>query len=342
MFGSIRLPEESKAPDTSAYALAYAAAGMKVFLVKADKTTITDYEFRLFHGKDDATTDPELIKKWWGKFPFAEIGYAVPPEIIVLDVEARGYRDFEAREGKPTSLIETPQASSPSGGVHLYFDTTGRRYRNRVKFAPEMDTRTGGGYVVLPSPGNGRHWLKPLTTPMLPAPSWIPEDIERPFAPGEQKPFAGENAYGRMLLEKACYDIIQAPYGSQETTCHNMCYWVGGIIAGGYLDYEPTVAVLIETSGQMHAYRGPWTNVARRVRDSVARGMKEPWDGLEDNWQIPDELLTPEQLAGVRLIQTMLSGEAVAQLDQEEDPPLASPIVRPVIQTLKRRSYGRV
>ena len=40
--------------------------------------------------------------------------------------------------------------------------------------APGIDTRTEGGYVVLPLPGNGREPLRPLIgATLLPAPAWL-------------------------------------------------------------------------------------------------------------------------------------------------------------------------
>jgi Bifunctional DNA primase/polymerase, N-terminal len=73
-----------------------------------------------------------------------------------------------------------PQASTPSGGLHLIYRAS-KAYRN---LAPALvgtgiDTRTAGGYIVLSGPGNGREWIRNLIgadgvmRPLAPAPSWL-------------------------------------------------------------------------------------------------------------------------------------------------------------------------
>ena len=72
-----------------------------------------------------------------------------------------------------------------------------------------LDVRIGGlGYVIAPSPGNGRHWIQPLlSTPLMEAPQWLLERLRRPPEPepGEAKPFVGEtSARAQEALERAC------------------------------------------------------------------------------------------------------------------------------------------
>lgn len=89
--------------------------------------------------------------------------------IIVIDAEGSGtpsgvdvLDDWEAWVGgwplTPTDRI----ASTPSGGVHRYYEyVSGVRSRNRV--LPGVDIKSDGGYVVIPtgreSGEDGRRWL---------------------------------------------------------------------------------------------------------------------------------------------------------------------------------------
>ena len=215
-----------------AWALAYAAAGLPVFPVKANKEPIWDPGLGLEHGFKDATLDPELIRRRWEKYPFADIGCAIPPSIVVLDLDRGdgedGFRDFLTRAGQATDKIETPQASSVSGGVHLYLDANGRRFRNKIHFdGTAMDVRTD--CITLPSPRSGREWLKPLSLPMLPAPDWIPEDTVKERPPGERREVAGETPYAVAARESACSNIANAPNKEQGDTLRRECYSIGGL-----------------------------------------------------------------------------------------------------------------
>ena len=164
-------PPASDAPID--WALAYAAAGMRVFPVSANKKPLTK------HGVKDATTDEAQIRAWWTSQPHADVAWAVPAEIVVVaDLDCKrgddGFKDFIAHEGAHPDDVMTPQASTPTGGRHLVYEANGAIYRNNVRLnGSAIDLRTDGGYIVLPGPGNGRAWLKPLATPLAPAPRWI-------------------------------------------------------------------------------------------------------------------------------------------------------------------------
>jgi hypothetical protein len=153
-----------------------------VFPVRADKTPLTP------HGLKDATINPPSIVSWWRLYPFADIGWALPPSIVVIDIDRKqggdGYRDFERLAGVPVDAFESPQATTPSGGSHLFCTTNSSGYRNGVRIAGAgIDLRAYGGYVVLPSPGNGRAWVKTLSIPFAAVPAWIPAASERSIQP---------------------------------------------------------------------------------------------------------------------------------------------------------------
>ena len=83
------------------WALAYAAAGMAVFPLKADGSPLTERGFK------QASTDAEQIQRWWKRWPHAEIGWAVPAGVVVVDLdEKNGKRGLGSRRkrSKPLSL----------------------------------------------------------------------------------------------------------------------------------------------------------------------------------------------------------------------------------------------
>jgi hypothetical protein len=257
-------------------ALAYAGAGMAVFPVGANKKPLTE------HGVKDATTDPDQIRAWWKRWPHAEIGRAVPSGVVVVDLDrkagADGLRDFFEHEGIEPDAFETPIAVTPSGGRHLVFNAKGAPYRNGVRVnGSAVDLRTIGGYIVLPRSSNGRWWLKPLSTPLAPAPSWLP--VKPPDAPaGEAKPFAGEASADALdALKRACHAIETAANGAQETTLNNHAFHIGRRIGAGQLDAGAAIAALSGAAARMPVHRGPWRDLDAKVAHAVEDGMNEPW-----------------------------------------------------------------
>ena len=140
--------------------LRYAAVGMGLFPVNARGVPLTP------HGFKDASSDPEVIEAWRSKRAHCEFGWALPADIIAVDLDMKhgknGFRDFKDRTGCDPCDVATPQATTPSGGMHLFYKAT-KPYKNAVAIGGTgIDTRTEGGYVVVPLAGNGREWLARL------------------------------------------------------------------------------------------------------------------------------------------------------------------------------------
>lgn len=135
--------------DILAAALAYAELGWHVFpCVPGGKTPLTK------RGLLDATTDPERIRQWWAQWPTANVAINCgASNLAVIDLDMKngvdGTENWRAwckeRGVKPNG---TTQASTPSGGTHLYY--YGRIRSTSSKIAPGVDSRGDGGYVVAP------------------------------------------------------------------------------------------------------------------------------------------------------------------------------------------------
>jgi Bifunctional DNA primase/polymerase, N-terminal len=287
--------------DTAlAWALAYAAAKMAVFPVGANGVPALS-RAEGGRGFKDATTDPDQIKIWWKRWPHAEIAWAVPAGVVVVDLDVkkgkRGLKDFFDREKIEPDAVETPIAVTPSGGRHLVFDDLGNPYRNDVAIGGTgIDLRSAGlGYIVLARKGNGRFWLKPLTTPLAPAPAWLP--VKPPDRPaGEVKPFSGEASPNALeALDAACTAILSAPCGAQERTLNSRCFLIGRRVGAGQLNAEAAIATLSAAAAHMTAHRGPWHGLDSKVRRAVEHGMLEPWRDNEPR----DEPLTFNGVMGL-------------------------------------------
>jgi hypothetical protein len=129
------------------YALAYAALGMRIFPVSARKIPLIKW-------KEGATTDPEIIREWWGANgkKHAEIGWAIGPDIVALDGDTshgqHGVADLERLLGVALDMLATPIATTPPGGRHFFFASGGKTYTNaRIKGAAVDVKGCGAGYV---------------------------------------------------------------------------------------------------------------------------------------------------------------------------------------------------
>jgi hypothetical protein len=134
--------------DMIADALELAAAGWEVFPCKwtgpAAKAPLT------VNGHHDATTNPDKIKAWWGKWPKAMIGAPVPESLLVIDIDPRNGGRLGALESLSGPLPATLTAWSGrnDGGQHLYYlRPVGALTSTRL---PEGIDLKANGYCIVP------------------------------------------------------------------------------------------------------------------------------------------------------------------------------------------------
>lgn len=144
-----------------------------------------------------ATTDAEIIRAAWARWPEANIGIPCGAAIKawVLDVDRKGGGDDELRdlEAKNGDLPRTPRSLTGGGGFQLLFaKSAGLIVENRVRVAPGIDTRADRGLIVVaPSlHASGRRYVwdvdaHPTETPIAEAPPWLLELVAE--KPGERK-----------------------------------------------------------------------------------------------------------------------------------------------------------
>jgi len=159
-------------------ALHYAALGYPVFPCHADKKPATT------HGHNDAVTDPEQIRKWWGQNPAHNVGLSAADVLVVdLDGEDHPWLQYSWPAGTPTSR-------TPRGGWHFYFRRPlGKQWKcSAGLLAPAVDIRTSGGYLV-EFPSTTEHgayrWVEALRPhELLPAPPlWLVSVLDHHYPP---------------------------------------------------------------------------------------------------------------------------------------------------------------
>jgi hypothetical protein len=101
-----------------------------------------------------ATTDEAVIWAWWARWPNANIGVLTGADsnLTVLDVDgdegAATLNNFEINTDGCGELPPTPRVKTGGRGGHQHYFQHFPGLRNLVKFAPGLDIRNDGGYVV--------------------------------------------------------------------------------------------------------------------------------------------------------------------------------------------------
>ena len=126
-----------------AAALDLARRGARVFpCLPRGKTPLTP------HGCLDATADAATIRRWWTRWPGANVGLATGSGLLALDVDPRHSGD--ASLAALQALPATREALTGGGGRHLFFRAAGAVRCSAGRLGPGLDVRCEGGYIVAP------------------------------------------------------------------------------------------------------------------------------------------------------------------------------------------------
>ncbi len=132
--------------STLDHALSVAALGYKIFPAKLDKTPfVRDWE-------NAATQDEAQIRKWWRKWPDANIAAAVGASgICVIDVDVKNGKDGINSFQELVARVKVPKTRTvrtPSGGGHIHL--SGRTASSIEQLGSGIDIKSVGGYVLMP------------------------------------------------------------------------------------------------------------------------------------------------------------------------------------------------
>ena len=235
-----------------------------------------------------------MIAQWWTRWPGADPAWAVPHEFVVVDLDMKdgrnGLRDFLDLERLAADDIETPQALSPTGGRHLIYDANGVRFKNSAGLkhgSGGIDTRTAGGFIVLPAGQNGREWIKPLSVPVAPAPTWLkalaeaePERAVAKTAAVAAAVSQAARAYSRAAFEGEVAEVRGATQGTRNETLNKAALKLGHHVAAGSLD-EGDVRAALEAAADANGLTkdtkgGGLRGVLRTIESGLRAGMRDP------------------------------------------------------------------
>ncbi|WP_020411036.1 bifunctional DNA primase/polymerase [Jongsikchunia kroppenstedtii] len=202
-------------------AIQYAESGWPVLpLQVGDKKPYGGFRWR-----EEASTDPDLIRRWWADGKPHNIGIAVPRWYLVLDVDPRngGNGTYYRLAAELGSLPDTWIAQTRDGGLHVWFRTDLPPEQIRGALGPGVDVKKSGGYVVAPPSrieaetpgGTGQYrWLDSGEVGILPA-RWVTA-VRRPVRPTRATLPAAGPAEVRALARWWCSVLRHTPEGNRN------------------------------------------------------------------------------------------------------------------------------
>ena len=130
------------------------------------------------HGFNDASTDPDLIRRWWTRWPDALIGVPTGIKFCVIDVDLQ-HPEAQEWYGRANLPVTRTHVTS-SGGRHLLFQPHDEFRCSAGKIWKHVDTRGRGGYIIW-WPAEGLEVLHAGTVAEVPG--WIIAKLNPPPPP---------------------------------------------------------------------------------------------------------------------------------------------------------------
>lgn len=177
---------------------------------------------RTRQGWKDASSDPDVVRRWWTQYPDANIGLAPGLSgLVILDIDPRngGGESLAAIEAEHGALTETVRTVTGGAGWHYWFERPeGYETVRKMLLAEGVEVIGDSGYVVAPGSSHysGRDYVwdagaDPSETPFAPLPEWI-----------------ASRARGARLQEYAPVDAIRGVMGKAFAAAGMLGREIGG------------------------------------------------------------------------------------------------------------------
>jgi Bifunctional DNA primase/polymerase, N-terminal len=233
------------------HALALVRQGIRVFPCKnapndpdQHKTPFTP------HGFKDATTDVDLVREYWSRWPDALIGAPTGARFVVVDVDLqhRDAQDWYGRANLPDTRIHVTW----SGGRHLLFKPHDDIKCTTGKIWGHVDTRGAGGYVIW-WPATGLAVLHPSA--IADVPEWVLAALRRP-AISEQpptksvRPPSGTIISANAKLAGIIVRAASAPEGERNAITFWSACRLAEMVRQGTIGRNEAIALLTEAASR--------------------------------------------------------------------------------------------
>jgi len=228
------------------------------------------------HGFHDASTDLRQVGRWWGMYPFANIGIATggTSRLAVVDLDGRpGRQSWQHLTAEHSVGQYTATASTPHGSHRWYRVPEGIVVPRRIGALGEgVDLLGDDGYAIAPPSqvpclradehdGSFRsdyRWAAPKMR-LAPLPAWIidasrerdpverdhqatPEPVQQAMQGGTPR------SYGQAALDGEAARMANATKGTRYHILGGSSYRLGRLIGAGEIDHTEARAALWEAA----------------------------------------------------------------------------------------------
>jgi Bifunctional DNA primase/polymerase, N-terminal len=233
------------------------------------------------HGLKDASSDEQIVRQWWQRWPDANIGLITGVAFDVGDLDSdAAMATFRTRSEAENFDPRILPRTKTGRGTQVFVRPTGTG--NRTRIFPDCDWRGVDGYVVAPPSkhinGSSYRWVKPLTGAPPAAPAWVlqllqPAPSLHQGAPAAVRATGTTGSYAQRALEAEVTRVLQAVEGERNDTLNRATFSLYQLVAGGELA-DGEVSGALERAG-IAAGLSP-TEVERTIASGRRRGLQEP------------------------------------------------------------------
>jgi hypothetical protein len=235
-------------------------------------------------GLHSASTDPELVRRWWSRWPQANVGIrtGAPSGLLVVDVDGAAGMESMRTLVREHGSLRAAWTRSGSGGWHAYVRLSeGQRVPNSVgRLGPGLDVRGDGGSIVAPpsrhASGGTYGWTRPGVEPP-PAPDWLVQ-LALPPTPAPVPPLRElvrhvSDRYGAAAVHAEADAVAGAPAGTRNHRLNLAAWRLGRLVAGGVVD-EPIARDALLAAATSSGL--PWQESVGTVRSGMRAGLRSP------------------------------------------------------------------
>ncbi|MDP9818486.1 hypothetical protein J3R04_004456 [Spirilliplanes yamanashiensis] len=232
-------------------------------------------------GVHAATTEPETLRRWWSRWPTANIGLRTGVKFDVCDI------DDAAAWHHLTALLQRHAPHGPLAatgrGWHLWFAATGAG--SRAAILGGVDWRGRDATVVVPpslhATGVRYRWLRRPTHPPPPCPPALLAIVRRlpamDLAPAGTVTHRGAYAAAALLAETQRVRSARPPLagrpGNRNDSLNRAAFNLGQLVAADLLD-EDTVRARLTEAALLTAL--PPAEIRRTLASGLTAGKRHP------------------------------------------------------------------